>query len=150
MAGVEATVKGGSELLRRLGEIAAGLETATELRVGFLEGATYPDGTPVALVAASHNWGVPGRLPARPFFSRMVEKEQAGWPALIEEGLKRSGMNAEMALKFAGRAMEEQLQGSILAGGFAPLADSTKARKGFDKVLVDTTHMLNSVGSEVT
>jgi hypothetical protein len=150
VAGVEATIKGGEGLQRRLAEIAAGLDTAQEVRVGFLEGSTYPDGTSVALVAASHNWGVPGKLPARPFFSQMVDKQQSGWPALIELGLKRSGMNARGALEFAGRIMVEQLQASILAGGFAPLSPKTIARKGFDKALVDTSHMLNSAGSEVT
>lgn len=150
MAAIEATISGGEGLQRKLAELAAGLETAAEVRVGFLEGATYPNGTPVALVAASHNYGVPGKLPARPFFSRMVQKEQDGWPALIEDGLKRSRMDARGALEFAGRIMVEQVQASILAGGFAPLAESTIARKGFDKVLVDTTHMLNSVASEVS
>src|SRR5580692_5696833 len=120
MAGVTVEVKGGEGLLRALSEMASKLDTAQEVRVGFLEGATYPNGTPVALVAASHNWGT-SKLPARPFFSRMVEQEQAGWPALLEQGLVRSKMNAKVALEFVGRIMVEQLQGSIVAGGFTPL-----------------------------
>jgi|SRR5215469_193300 len=146
--GVE--IKGGDELSRTLAEMARGFSSARELRVGFLEGATYPDGTPVALVAAAHNFGAPSAgLPPRPFFDRMVDENQAGWPSLISEGLRRSGGDARRALEFAGRIMVEQLQGSILAGGFAPLKEETIRRKGFDTQLVHTSHMLNSADSEV-
>jgi|SRR5579872_114830 len=148
MAAME--IRGGDELARRLAEMASKLSTAAELRVGFLEGATYPDGTPVALVAAAHNWGAPSvGLPPRPFFSRMVDQNESGWPDLIAEGLKRSSGDAKGALEFAGRIMVEQLQGSILAGGFAPLKPETIRRKGFSTELIDTAHMLNSIASEV-
>jgi hypothetical protein len=148
MAGISIQIQGDGGM-RALDEQARKLTTAGEVRVGFLEGATYPNGTPVALVAAAHNWGVPGRLPMRPFFSRMVESESPGWPDLVAQGLRRSDMDAKAALEFTGQVMVEQLQTSILAGDYTPLAESTIARKGFDKILVDTSHMLNSVASEV-
>ena len=150
MPAVEMKLQGGDELARKLSEMAAKLSTAGELRVGFLEGATYPDGTPVALVAAAQNFGAPTvGLPPRPFFDRMVRDNEAGWGALIAQGLARSGGDARAALEFAGRIMVEQLQASILAGGFTPLKPETIRRKGFDTQLIDTSHMLNSAASEV-
>ena len=47
-----ATVTGGDKVGPKLAEFATLLSNASSVRVGFLEGATYPDGTPVALVAA--------------------------------------------------------------------------------------------------
>jgi len=49
--------KGGDALMARLKEIADKAGKGGTLRTGFLENATYPDGTPVALVAAAHEFG---------------------------------------------------------------------------------------------
>jgi hypothetical protein len=149
MASVE--IKGGEELQRRLAEIARGLTSATELRVGFLSGSTEADGTSIPMLAAIHNWGAPAKgIPPRPFFSNMVEENQAGWADLVAEGLKRSDGDAKRALEFAGQVMTEQLQAAIISGGFAPLKPATVARKGFATPLIDTGSLLASVGSEVT
>lgn len=41
---------------------------ATEVRVGFINGETYPDGTSVAEVAYKNEYGVPeNNQPPRPF-----------------------------------------------------------------------------------
>ncbi|WP_281083908.1 hypothetical protein [Klebsiella quasivariicola] len=48
---------GGEEIEKKLQEIAKKLGKGDLLKVGFLEGATYPDGTPVALVAATQEFG---------------------------------------------------------------------------------------------
>lgn len=121
-------IKGGEELQRKLAEIASRLSTAKELRVGFLEGSPYRDGTSAPMVAAVQNWGKPG-IPARPFFSKMVENNQAGWPALIEEGLKRFGMDAAQALAFTGQIMTEQLQDSIQDGDWVANSPVTNLLK---------------------
>ena len=47
-----AAFTGGAGLEQKLREIAEKVGKANSVRVGFLEGATYPDGTPVPLVAA--------------------------------------------------------------------------------------------------
>ena len=147
MATIE--LKGGDQLQKRLAEIAAKLGSAKELRVGYLEGATYPDGTSVPMVAAAQNWGT-DKLPARPFFSNMITKNEDGWPALIEQGLKRSGMDAKAALTFTGQIMTEQLKASILEQNFVPLKPETVARKGFATILVDTAAgLLNGSAFEV-
>lgn len=59
-----ATFSGGSALESKLREIAEKIGAPKTLRVGFLEGATYPDGTPVALVAAANEFGGTVTVPA--------------------------------------------------------------------------------------
>jgi hypothetical protein len=48
---------GGDGLKRRLEEIRRNLGQGEELRLGFLEGSTYPDGTPTAQIAAIQEFG---------------------------------------------------------------------------------------------
>jgi hypothetical protein len=48
---------GGAALEAKLREIAAKVGQPHTVRVGFLEDATYPDGTPVALIAATNEYG---------------------------------------------------------------------------------------------
>lgn len=50
-------LSGGEGLRRRLEEIRKSLGTGEVLRLGFLEGSTYPDGTPTASVAAIQEFG---------------------------------------------------------------------------------------------
>jgi hypothetical protein len=50
-------LSGGEGLKRRLEEIRRNLGQGEELRLGFLEGSTYPDGTPTASVAAIQEFG---------------------------------------------------------------------------------------------
>ena len=57
--GADGVSKALEEIARKMG--------GGEVAVGFMEGATYPDGTPVAAVAFWNEYGGPGRQP-RPFF----------------------------------------------------------------------------------
>lgn len=56
--------KGGEKLEQRLREIAEKAGKANSVRVGFLEGSTYPDGTPVAYIAAVNEYGGTAEVPA--------------------------------------------------------------------------------------
>ncbi|SDR17611.1 hypothetical protein [Paraburkholderia tuberum] len=152
MAGV---MKGGRALQAHLQQAVEKLQTKT-LRVGFLEGATYPDGTPVAQVAALNEFGHTVAadegeyfvLP-RPFFRNMIHENKAGWGAALGAVLKSTGYDVDKALATMGLGMEDQLQESIRQLTSPPLAESTIARKGFDKPLIDSSHMINSTGSDV-
>jgi hypothetical protein len=131
------------DLARRLGRPAT-------LKVGFLGNATYPDGKPVAMIAAINEYGAPSRgQPPRPFFRRMINAKQGEWPAAIAGVLQAQGNDVEKALDIAGAAIAGQLRQSIVDLVDPPLAPSTIARKGHDKPLVDTSHMLKSVDHEV-
>lgn len=145
-----AVISGGDKLNAALAKIAAQLKTGGTVSVGFLSNATYPDGKPVAMVAAIQNFGAPARgIPPRPFFSNMVASRKATWPTAIENNLKLTGYNAKLTLERVGEGIAGQLRAEIVYTNDPPLAPQTVARKGFSKPLVDTGHMLNSVDYEV-
>lgn len=145
-----ATVRGGEKLARALEEIGRKLGKKPTLRVGFLEGATYPDGTKVALVAAINNYGAPAAgIPPRPFFTRMVAERSPEWPAKVRAALLAADYDADRALRLVGEELRGELQQAIVDFVGVPLAEATKARKGHDKQLIDTSHMLNSASYEV-
>ena len=143
-------VTGGERLERTLSDIARLASNAKEVRVGFLADATYPDGKPVALIAAILNWGAPSRgILGWPFFSDMIQKRQREWGPAIGNLLVKNGYDALRTLQLTGEAVAGQLRTSIVETNDPPLAPSTIARKGFAKPLVWTGHMLNSVDYEV-
>lgn len=118
------------------------------VEVGFLEGATYPDGTPVAAVAAWNEFGTENS-PARPFFRNMIAKESPSWPAKMAGAYKATGGNGQKTLALMGDDIEGALKQSINDLTAPPLAPSTIKRKGFSKPLIDTAHMVNSTGNRV-
>jgi hypothetical protein len=143
-----ATLKGGDKLEAALREIAKKVSKPGTLRVGFLENATYPDGRSVALVAAANEFGTK-RIPARPFFRNVIAAKSDEWAPAIGHLLPQNGYDAPKVLAIAGDAIKGQLQQSIKDTNSPPLSPVTIAKKGFDKPLIDSAHMLNSVGSEV-
>lgn len=153
-------IKGGEDLDKYLQALATKLGAGSggaSVDVGFLEGATYPDGTSVPLVAALNEFGT-GHSPPRPFFRQAVENRAAAWGHNTGVALKQTDYNAGAALALVGQGVKEDVQDSIRTLTTPPLAESTIARKtkkkakkvrgvlGPAKPLVDTGHMLNSVG----
>jgi hypothetical protein len=145
-----ATLEGGDRLEAFLEEMADRVSDPGTLKVGFLEGATYPDGTPVALVAAVQNFGAPAQgIPPRAFFSNMIASKSPGWGDKLARILKQNGYRARESLALMGAGIAGQLRQAIVDTNAPPLSPATIQAKGFDKPLVDTGHMLNSVDSEV-
>jgi len=145
-----ASVKGGDKIAKVLASIGKGLESGKLVRVGFLENATYPDGKPVAMIAAIQDFGAPGAgIPPRPFFRNMIRMKKREWPKAIGMNLKATNYDAEKTLNIVGEAIAGQLRQSIVDTNAPPLAQSTIKRKGHAKPLVDTGHMLASVDHEV-
>lgn len=129
--------------LRRIAKKAeAGVE------VGFLEDATYPDGTPVPAVAAWNEYGN-GSAPPRPFFRTMIAAESPSWPGKLAAAYKATGGDGPKALALMGEDIQGALIQSINDFTTPELAPSTVAAKGFDKPLIDTGHMVNSTGYRV-
>lgn len=148
MASIE--LKGGDRLLKRLAEIGKQLGSNRTIRAGFLSGSTYPDGTPTAMVAAIQNYGAPAAgIPPRPFFSNMILRNSPAWAVELAALLKRTGNDADKALALMGVNIAGQLKQSIVDTNEPPLAESTIRAKGFAKPLINTSHMINSVDSEV-
>lgn len=145
-----AKMKGGDKVRQILKDIRHKIEEPLTLRVGFLEKATYPDGKPVAMIAAIHNFGAPrAGIPPRPFFTHMINKHEDEWPEGFATQLRETDFDVRLTFERAGQAIAGQLRQSIVDTNEPPLAASTIARKGFDKPLVETGHMLNSVDSDV-
>ena len=148
----------------KLREIAAKVRNPGTLRVGFLENATYPDGTSVAMVAAVQEFGSPAQgIPPRPFFRNMIAEKQASWGRAVAGVLRSTDMDATQALKQVGEGIKGQLQQSIINTNDPPLAPATIAAKskggtsaaklGVDgpaKPLIDTGTMIKSVDWEIT
>lgn len=143
-----ATIRGGDKLEKALAEITAKLNRAATLRVGFLAGATYPDGTSVPMIAAVQNFGS-GVIPPRPFFSNMIAEKSPEWPEAIAKNLKATHYGVRVTLLRVGEGIKGQLQQSIRDTNTPPLKPSTIARKGFDKPLIDDAIMINSVDYQV-
>ena len=95
--------------------IASGLSKASSVEVGFLEDATYPDGTPVAMIAAIQEFGAPKvGIPPRPYFRGMIAKHQAEWPKAISDLLKDNSYDATKTLGQVGAGIAGELQQSIV------------------------------------
>ena len=144
-----ATVSGGKKLEAALREMAAKVGSPATLRVGFLENARYPNGTPVAMIAAINEFGRPPVQPPRPYFRNMIKSKSPEWPAAIGALLKANDYDAAKTLDLAGAGIAGQLRQSIVDLMSPELAESTIRRKGFSKPLVDTGHLLASVDYEV-
>lgn len=145
-----AATRGGDKFEAALKSIAEKASNASLVRVGFLENATYPDGKPVAMIAAIQEYGAPSvGIPPRPYFRSMIAAKSPEWPAAIAGLLKTNDYDAAQTLGQTGEAVKGQLQESIVQTNSPPNAPSTIARKGHDKPLVDSGHMLKSVDYEV-
>jgi hypothetical protein len=79
----------------------------------------------------------------------MINAKSGEWPKAIANLLKANDYDARVTLEQAGAAIAGQLTQSIVDLVDPPLVASTIKRKGFDKPLVDTSHMLKSVVYDV-
>jgi hypothetical protein len=145
-----ATISGGDKLEAALRQMVEKVSNPATLRVGFLEGATYPDGKPVAMIAAIQEFGAPNAgIPPRPFFRNMIKNKSDQWPEGVKNALIATNYDAEKALDIVGAAIAGQLRQSVIDTNDPPLKPATIRRKGFAKPLIDTSVMINSIDHEV-
>lgn len=140
--------KGGEKLNKILAYIAEKAGKGGLLKVGFLEGATYPDGTNVAQVAYWNEYGTV-TSPPRPFFRQMIASKSPKWGAALGKSLISSDYDGEKALKLMGHGISDQLVTSIVQFSTPENAASTIAAKGFNDPLIDTGLMQRTVDFEV-
>lgn len=144
-------LSGGKGLEAYLQGIADRLANASEVRVGFLEGSAEADGTSLPMVAAVQEFGSPAQgIPPRPFFRTMIADKSPAWGEQLGKMLDRHDYDAAAALRQMGEGISGQLVDSIDATVSPPLSPKTIARKGFEKPLIDSGTMRNTVGYEVT
>jgi len=145
-----ASVTGGNQLAARLRSMVNKLQNDPSVNVGFLGGATYPDGTSVGMVATINEFGAPSRgQPPRPFFRNMLAKESPGWPRQVTSLLKSTNYDGRQVMTQMGFMIQGQLVQSIMTLTDPPLAPSTVRGKGFAKPLIDTGVMWHSIDHEV-
>lgn len=88
-----------------------------QAKIGWPEGKQYPDGTPVAYVAAIQNFGVPEKsIPSRPMLKPTVNENKQRWAKIMETLTKRvanGDLDAFDALDGMGRVAAMDLQATI-------------------------------------
>ncbi|MGO7089488.1 hypothetical protein AB9E14_23720 [Rhizobium leguminosarum] len=120
------TLKGGDKLAAALAEIAKNVSKASSVDIGFLEGATYPDGKSVPEIAAIQEFGAPkAGIPPRPFFRTMISAKSPEWPDAVGNLLVSNGYDAAKTLGQTGEAIKGQLQQSIIDTFNPPLSPVT-------------------------
>jgi hypothetical protein len=139
-------IQGGDKLAKALEEIAANM--AGSVRVGFLESATYPDGTPVAAVAFWDEFGTT-TAPARPFFRTTITEKSSEWADRLAKSAVHFEYDSDKILNLMGQTIAEDIQQSIVGWTDPENAPSTVAKKGFNKPLIDKGVMQRSVDYEV-
>ena len=132
---------------------------------GWFETARYPskagsDGRSVAANARVQEFGAIIRrgdtiitIPARPFmrlaWSQFSQKRQE-IQAKVATKMVNGGLTPEQGLGLIGLALESEIVRSIKNGNWEPNSAATIKKKGFDKPLVDSSHMWQSVSSKVS
>lgn len=133
------------------------------VKAGVLAGATYPAdmltdartgaqvpdkraGMPVAAIAMALEYGH-GQNHPRPFMQNSVANHGAQWAEALV-ALVKDGKGADDALLTVGLIMKEDIQETIRTWP-ADNSESWAAFKGFSHGLILTSHLLNSVESEV-
>ncbi|CAH5458667.1 hypothetical protein L799_09020 [Enterobacter roggenkampii EC_38VIM1] len=141
------------KILDALNNIASNISDK-QLKVGFIDGATYPDGTPVAMVAATNEYGNPANnQPPRPFFRNAIAEHESEWLDAISRGLEK-GVPIDDVLAVVGeRAVGDVVQSiaTLMDPPLSPATVASRKSKGnaSTKPLVDTKVMIRDVHYEV-
>lgn len=157
VSAVSIKFEGGARMKAYLDALQSAVGSATGVRVGFLEDATYPsaagaNGKPrpllhVAQVAFWNEFGT-SRTPARPFFRGMIAKRSPSWGDHLGNHIRSARFDSSIALQIMGIEIKDDLVDEI-ASWPADNAPSTVARKGFSHGLVDTGAMQRAPDFEV-
>lgn len=123
------------------------------VNVGVPEGKREEDGTPVAMIAAVHEFGSPSQgIPERPFLRVAVQRNRQKYVRLNRINLVkmlRGQAAVEQALGQLGEMAKGDVQTEIRSGDFAPLKPATIKRKGSSRPLIDTGQMVQSIAWEL-
>jgi len=137
-----------------------------KLAVGWGKNQKYPDGTPVAEVAATQEFGSPAdKIPPRPFIRPSIAEYQDKWvKSLVFTANKvfKKDMSVAVGYRLMGDVVSGDIRKTVSQIWSPKLAKRTiQARKerladggkaataGIEKPLIDTGLMLNSLTSEI-
>ena len=133
-----ARLKGENELRRKLRKMMTD-DGVKSLKVGFFESAKYPDGTPVAAVAAWNEFGTRGGrqgggwggpIPERPFFRNAIREFEDEIPKIKNELNVRKMVVDEGLANSIGLRMSDILTNNIIKLREPPNAPVTIKLKG--------------------
>ena len=137
--------------MKKVGSLASALKKYSDMnasvRVGVLENATYPDGTPVAMVAFWNEYGTK-TSPVRAFFRATVSDQKKNW-VLSVQNLMKMHDDPKKVMGLIGEHMRGQIVQSINTWTDPPNAPYTVRMKGFQKPLVWSGQMMRSISYEV-
>ncbi len=121
-----------------------------KVSVGYFSNSTYSDGTPVAYVASTMEFGAM-HIPARPTIRPSLEKNKAKYFDLINKAVINSlnGSDFKVGLMIVGKMGAEDIQAEIRNLQNPPLSIKTVFKKGHSKPLMDTKVMFQSVTFKV-
>lgn len=108
-----------------------------------------PDGTPMVLVAAVHEFGSPkNNIPERSFIRSAVNENHDEYVRLNKinfVALIKNKITVEIALSRLGEMAKSHMQQKIRKGDFVPLKESTIKAKGSSAPLIDTGNLIQSI-----
>lgn len=140
----------------------ADLDGVITLRVGVLEGATRADGAVVAEYAAANEFGVPGKIPARPALRETLDTHAQAYvdglaDALTNGMLGDGRTDPELALRALGDLVRADMVRSIRSWSTPPNSTATVLKKLArtngrvgNAPLYETGAYVGSIGFEVT
>ncbi len=127
-----------------------------EAKIGWFPSAKYPDGTPVAYVAAIQEFGAPEvSIPARPFLKPTVARDKAMWVSQLGRGVKDvladrlNGHDVFSAIATAGAQGVQKTIASIHAPPLSPLTIMLRGMKLADNDLVVTGKTVGEAAAKV-
>ena len=146
-------IKGGAKLNAFLRKAKAA-KTVKSIEIGFFEGSKYPDGTPVATVAAWNEFGTHqgGRehTPERPFIRNAIESSKDGLKMILKTTVNpRTMVVNRKTAGLLGEHMQGEIKRNITILRDPPNAPLTIARKGSSDPLLNTGDMRREVNYRV-
>ncbi len=123
----------------------------SKVTVGIFPGSKYPDGTPVALVGALHEFGLGPRLPERPWFRQSIAELERDLPNKLKDILDPQTLTiSTIEATRIGEYAKSVIQGRIADLQEPPNAPSTILLKGSDSPLQDTGQLHDAVDYETS
>lgn len=143
----DVTFKGGEKLKRFFDE--AGKDGVKAIEAGVFASAKYPDGTPVATVAAWNEFGTVA-IPERPAIRIAIKKLEKIIPKMIKSKVDPKKMVVDKQLGgLIGATMQGAIQKSIVNLKTPANAEATKKAKGTSNPLIEDGLYLKSITNKV-
>lgn len=148
-----AVVRSGGNVFGRVKAALKELE-GIKSEAGWFESAHYPEGPPVAYVAAIHEFGAPSAgIPPRPFMRPAMAQYGQEWMDALKQGASAvvgGQAGARDVMETVAMRAAFDIGKSLTAVTGPALKPATVARKGHTKPLVETGQLMQSVTGRIS